>query len=85
MCPCVCGRVRARAHVFACEMNMYYMCGWYYRVAFTCLIQLDRISDSLTESEPELRINCLELKAAFFVIKSFSGQLTNTSPPSSVQ
>ena len=60
MCPCVCGRVRARAHVFACEMNMYYMCGWYYRVAFTCLIQLDRISDSLTESEPELRINCLE-------------------------
>ena len=85
VCQCVCGRVRARAHVFVFEINMYYMSGWYYWVAFRCLIQLDRISDSLTESESELRINCLELKAAFFVIKSFSGQLSNTPPPSSVQ
>ena len=61
VCPCVCGRVRTRAHVFVCEINMYYMCEWYYWPA----------PDSLTEGESELHINCLQLKAAFFVFFFF--------------
>ena len=30
MCVHGCGRMRARAHVFVFEINMYYMSGWYY-------------------------------------------------------
>ena len=65
VCPCVCGRVRGSAHEFVFEINMYYMSGWYYLVAFRCLIQLDRISVFLTESESELHLNFLNLRLPF--------------------